>query len=73
MMAMLKFSNSITIIAGYNSSIILIPGVNPMSDDEKEQTIQEEDEHGNILIYPAWSKKNAPKDNQSKWEVPIYL
>ena len=32
-----------------------------MSDDEKEQTIQEEDEHGNILIYPAWSKKNAPK------------
>lgn len=47
--------------------------VNPMSDDEKEQTIQEEDEHGNILIYPAWSKKNAPKESQSKWEVPIYL
>lgn len=44
-----------------------------MGDEEKEQTIQEEDEHGNILIYPAWSKKNAPKDSQSKWEVPIYL
>ena len=44
-----------------------------MSDDEKEQTIREEDEHGNILIYPAWSKKNAPKESQSKWEVPIYL
>ena len=44
-----------------------------MSDQEKEQTIQEEDEQGNILIYPAWSKKNAPKDKQDKWEVPIYL
>ena len=44
-----------------------------MSDDEKVQTIQEEDEHGNILIYPAWSKKNIPKDKQDKWEVPIYL
>jgi len=44
-----------------------------MSDEEREQTIQEEDEHGNILIYSAWSKKNAPKDKQDKWEVPIYL
>jgi len=33
----------------------------------------EEDEQGNILVYPAWSKKNAPKDEQSKWEVPIYM
>ncbi|HNU40624.1 MAG TPA: hypothetical protein PKI26_10020, partial [Methanothrix sp.] len=57
----------------YHSSIIPVLEVNPMSDDEKEQTIQEEDEHGNILIYPAWSKKNAPKESQSKWEVPIYL
>jgi hypothetical protein len=44
-----------------------------MSDDEKEETIQEEDEHGNIIIYPAWSKKNGPKENQNKCEVPIYL
>jgi hypothetical protein len=44
-----------------------------MSDEEKEQTIQEEDEQGNILIYPAWTKKNEPKDKQNKWEVPIYL
>ncbi|VVB70224.1 Uncharacterised protein [uncultured archaeon] len=44
-----------------------------MSDEETEQTIQEEDEHGNILIYAVWSKKNAPKDKQDKWEVPIYL
>jgi len=44
-----------------------------MSDEEKEQTIQEEDEQGNILIYPVWSKKNAPKERQDKWEVPIYL
>ena len=44
-----------------------------MSDEEKEQTIQEEDEQGNILIYPVWSKKNAPKERQDKWVVPIYL
>ena len=44
-----------------------------MSDEEKEPMIQEEDEHGNILIYPARSKKNSPKDQQNKWEVPIYL
>ena len=44
-----------------------------MSDEEKEQTIQEEDEQGNILIYPVWSKKNAPKEMQDKWKVPIYL
>ena len=74
MMAMLKFSNFHNLYsAGINSSIIPVLEVNPMSDDEKEQTIQEEDEHGNILIYPAWSEKNAPKESQSKWEVPIYL
>jgi len=47
-----------------------------MGEEEKEQKepmIHEEDEHGNILIYPNWSKKNAPKEQQSKWEVPIYL
>ncbi len=41
--------------------------------DEEEQTVHEEDEHGNVLVYPVWSKKNAPKDKPSKWEVPIYL
>ncbi|OPY51413.1 MAG: hypothetical protein A4E49_02297 [Methanosaeta sp. PtaU1.Bin112] len=41
--------------------------------EEKEQMIQEEDEYGNILTYPNWSKKNAPKELQSKWEVPIYM
>jgi hypothetical protein len=46
----------------------------PMGDEEeKEPMIQEEDEQGNILIYPAWSKKNVPKDQQDKWEVPIYM
>ena len=45
-----------------------------MSDEEKEeQVIREEDEHGNTIIYLAWSKKNAPKDKQDKWEVPIYI
>jgi hypothetical protein len=44
-----------------------------MSEEEKEQTVHEEDDQGNILAYPAWSKKNAPNDNQNKWEVPIYL
>ena len=44
-----------------------------MSDDEKEQTIREEDEQGSILVYQVWTKKNAPKDGQDKWEVPIYL
>ncbi len=46
-----------------------------MSDDEKEpeQMIREEDEYGNLLVYPAWTKKNAPKDEQNKWEVPAYL
>jgi hypothetical protein len=44
-----------------------------MSYEEKEQPIKEEDEHGNILVYPAWSKKNAPKDRQDKWEIPIYI
>ncbi|HSD58982.1 MAG TPA: hypothetical protein VLB04_12460 [Methanotrichaceae archaeon] len=43
-----------------------------MSDEEKE-LIQEEDEQGNILIYPAWTKKNVPKERQDKWEVPIYI
>jgi hypothetical protein len=41
--------------------------------EESEQMVNEEDEHGNILVYPAWSKKNAPKDKQNKWEVPIYM
>ena len=51
-----------------------------MSDEEKEkenekeeQIIREEDEHGNILVYPAWSKKNAPKEAQEKWDVPVYI
>lgn len=41
--------------------------------EQKEQMVHEEDEQGNILVYPAWSKKNVPKDKQSKWEVPIYM
>jgi len=41
--------------------------------EEKEQIIREEDEHGSIISYPVWSKKNAPKESQNKWEVPIYL
>ena len=41
--------------------------------EEKEQMVQEEDEYGTILTYPNWSKKNAPKEEQSKWEVPIYM
>jgi hypothetical protein len=46
----------------------------PMSDkEEKEQIIHEEDEYGNIIAYPVWSKKNVPKECQNKWEVPIYL
>jgi hypothetical protein len=44
-----------------------------MSEEEKEQPIKEEDEYGNILIYPARSKKNAPKERQDKWEIPIYI
>ena len=48
-------------------------GVLSMTDEEKEEMVHEEDEHGNVLVYPVWSKKNAPKDNQSKWEVPVYL
>lgn len=44
-----------------------------MSKEEKEKMIKEEDDQGNILVYPAWTKKNAPKDVQNKWEVPIYL
>jgi hypothetical protein len=44
-----------------------------MEGEEKEQIIREEDEYGNIIAYPAWSKKNAPRDQQNKWEVPIYL
>jgi hypothetical protein len=44
-----------------------------MSKEEKEPNVREEDDQGNILVYPAWNKKNAPKDNQDKWEVPIYL
>jgi hypothetical protein len=45
-----------------------------MSDEEnKEQIMHEEDEQGSIIAYPVWTKKNAPKDQQNKWEVPIYL
>ena len=44
-----------------------------MSEEEKEETVHEEDEQGNILVYQVWNKKNAPKDKQDKWEVPIYL
>ncbi|HOO54422.1 MAG TPA: hypothetical protein PLM24_02210 [Methanothrix sp.] len=44
-----------------------------MSDEEEEQVVREVDEYGNVLVYPAWSKKNAPKDGQNKWEVPIYI
>ena len=42
-------------------------------DEEKEQIITEEDEQGNVLVYPAWSKKNSPEDRRDKWEVPIYI
>ncbi len=41
--------------------------------DEEVQIIREVDEYGNVLVYPAWSKKNAPKDGQSRREVPIYI
>jgi hypothetical protein len=51
----------------------LLGGSKNVSDEEKEQIVHEDDDQGNILAYPAWNKKNAPKDNQSKWEVPIYL
>lgn len=44
-----------------------------MSGEETVQTVREEDDQGNILAYPVWNKKNAPKDNQDKREVPIYL
>lgn len=44
-----------------------------MSGEEKVKTVHEEDDQGNILVYPVWNKKNAPKENQDKWEVPIYL
>ena len=45
-----------------------------MSDkEEKEQIMHEEDEGGNIIAYPVWSKKNVPKERQDKWEVPIYF
>jgi hypothetical protein len=44
-----------------------------MGDEEKVPMIHEEDEQGNILTYPAWSKKNVPKDQQNKWEVLIYI
>ena len=40
---------------------------------EKEEIIREEDEFGNVIMYPAWSKKNAPKEMRNKWDVPIYL
>ncbi|GEM_PF-423013 len=42
-------------------------------EEEKEEYIREEDEFGNIIVYPAWSKKNAPKENRNKWDVPIYM
>lgn len=45
-----------------------------MSEEEKkEELIREEDEYGNVLVYPAWSKKNAPKDGKDRWDVPIYM
>ena len=44
-----------------------------LSDEEEEQVVREVDEYGNVLVYPAWSKKNAPKDGKNKWEVPIYI
>jgi len=44
-----------------------------MSGEQDEKMVREEDEHGNILVYPAWTKKNAPKDGQDKWEVPLYI
>jgi hypothetical protein len=44
-----------------------------MGEEDKEVTVHEEDEQGNILVYPVWNKKNTPKENLSKWEVPIYL
>ena len=45
-----------------------------MSEEEKKEVlIREEDGYGNILVYPAWSKKNAPNDGKDKWDVPIYI
>jgi hypothetical protein len=50
-----------------------------MSDEEKEETeekeeiIREQDEFGNVITYPVWSKKNAPKERQDRWDVPIYM
>jgi hypothetical protein len=44
-----------------------------MGEEEKEEMMQVEDEHGNIIRYPVWSNKNAPTDKQDKWKVPIYL
>jgi hypothetical protein len=32
-----------------------------MSGEEKEETVHEEDDQGNILVFPFWNKKNAPK------------
>jgi hypothetical protein len=41
-----------------------------MSDEEKEQTIHEEDDQGNILVYPAWTKKNVPKEKNTSGKFP---
>lgn len=58
----------------FQGNIIFYPEVPFMSDEEeKDQIMQEEDEHGTIMAYPVWSKKNAPKDVQDRWEVPIYI
>jgi hypothetical protein len=65
-----------TIVSGLQAGFTCqdtLPEVATMSEEEKGQTVHEEDDHGNILVYPVWNKKNAPKDNQDKWEVPIYL
>ena len=40
-----------------------------MTEEEKEEFIQEEDEYWIVPVYPAWSKKNAPKEGKDKWEV----
>lgn len=42
-------------------------------EEQKEEIVREEDEHGVIISFPVWTKKNAPKESQSKWEPPIYL
>jgi hypothetical protein len=36
-----------------------------MSEEEKDQTVYEEDDQGNILVYPAWNKKMHQKTSRT--------